>query len=55
MILSTLVGLCCCMDGFLNSSGFEAMDEEFGLDFLASGPYMVNPMAFASKILKILL
>ena len=39
MILSTLVGLCCCMDGFFNSSGFEAMDEEFGLDFLASGPY----------------
>ena len=27
------------MDGFFNSSGFEAMDEEFGLDFLASGPY----------------
>ena len=33
-VLSAFFGMCFCMDGFFNSSKFEAVDEEFGLEFL---------------------
>ena len=31
LVLSALFGTCICMDGFFNSSDFDAMDEEFGI------------------------
>ena len=27
---------CSCMDGFFNSSGFDSMDEDFGMEFCTS-------------------
>ena len=43
------------MDGFFNSSGFEAMDKEFGLDFLASGPFSFENIEDTSLMEDILL
>ena len=36
LVLSAFFGLCCCMDGFFNSSEFDAMEEDFGFDFFTS-------------------
>ena len=35
-VLSAFFGMCCCMDGSFNSSEFEALEEEFGLEFFTS-------------------
>jgi len=35
-VLSAFFGMCFCMDGFFNSSEFEAVNEEFGLEVFTS-------------------
>ena len=54
LVLSALFGTCICMDGFFNSSDFDAMDEEFGiwLRFFLYLPVMVHQVIFDLKIQK---
>ena len=36
LALYALFCTCSCMDGFFNSSGFDSMDEDFGMEFCTS-------------------
>ena len=38
LALYALFCICSCMDGFFNSSEFDSMDEDFGLEFFESAP-----------------